>query len=192
MQLLGKTELTFFDTLTSEQKQERMKALCTEETPCIIVTRNQDVPDELLQASRESGMPLLRSSQTTTRLSSRLTNYLEGKLAPTTAVHGVLVDIYGVGVLITGQSGVGKSETALELVKRGHRLVADDSVEIRQEDEDMLVGSSPDLIEHLLEIRGLGIINVMTLFGAGQYEIISVLHLLLILKFGIKRKITIA
>ncbi len=169
-----------------------MKALCTEETPCIIVTRNQDVPDELLQASRESGMPLLRSSQTTTRLSSRLTNYLEGKLAPTTAVHGVLVDIYGVGVLITGQSGVGKSETALELVKRGHRLVADDSVEIRQEDEDMLVGSSPDLIEHLLEIRGLGIINVMTLFGAGQYEIISVLHLLLILKFGIKRKITIA
>lgn len=103
----------------------------------------------------------------TTRFSSHLTNYLESKLAPTTAIHGVLVDIYGVGVLITGKSGVGKSETALELVKRGHRLVADDCVEIRQEDMDTLIGNSPDLIEHLLEIRGLGIINVMTLFGAG-------------------------
>ena len=103
----------------------------------------------------------------TTRLSSRITNFLESKLAPTTAVHGVLVDIYGVGVLIIGKSGVGKSETALELVKRGHRLVADDCVEIRQEDDDTLIGSAPELIEHLLEIRGLGIINVMTLFGAG-------------------------
>ncbi|PAM92988.1 HPr(Ser) kinase/phosphatase, partial [Flavobacterium sp. IR1] len=101
------------------------------------------------------------------RLSSKLTNYLESKLSPMTAVHGVLVDIYGIGVLITGNSGVGKSETALDLVRRGHRLVADDSVEIRQENEDTLVGRSPELIQHLLEIRGLGIINVMTLFGAG-------------------------
>lgn len=167
VQLLGKTEITFFNTLTPQQKKERMEALCTDETPCIIVTRGQEVPPELLLASQESGVPLLCSTQKTTRLSSRLTNYLESKLAPTTAVHGVLVDIYGVGVMIMGSSGVGKSETALELVKRGHRLVADDSVEIRQEDEDTLVGSSPELIEHLLEIRGLGIINVMTLFGAG-------------------------
>lgn len=167
VQLLGKTEITFFNTLTAEQKKERMEALCTDETPCIIVTRGQEVPPELLLASQESGVPLLCSTQKTTRLASRLTNYLESKLAPTTAVHGVLVDIYGVGVMIMGSSGVGKSETALELVKRGHRLVADDSVEIRQEDEDTLVGSSPELIEHLLEIRGLGIINVMTLFGAG-------------------------
>ncbi|WP_379970455.1 HPr(Ser) kinase/phosphatase [Ectobacillus sp. sgz5001026] len=167
VQLLGKTEITFFNTLTAEQKKERMEALCTDETPCIIVTRGQEVPPELLLASQESNVPLLCSTQKTTRLASRLTNYLESKLAPTTAVHGVLVDIYGVGVMIMGSSGVGKSETALELVKRGHRLVADDSVEIRQEDEDTLVGSSPELIEHLLEIRGLGIINVMTLFGAG-------------------------
>lgn len=167
VQLLGKTELTFFHTLSPEQRIERMKALCTPETPCIIVTRGQEAPEELIAASRQANVPILLSSLKTTRLSSRLTNYLESKLAPTTAVHGVLVDIYGVGVLITGSSGVGKSETALELVKRGHRLVADDSVEIRQEDEDTLVGSSPELIEHLLEIRGLGIINVMTLFGAG-------------------------
>jgi HPr kinase/phosphorylase len=110
---------------------------------------------------------VLRSSFKTTRLSSHLTNFLESRLAPTTALHGVLVDIYGIGVLIMGKSGVGKSETALELVKRGHRLVADDCVEIRQEDQDTLVGNAPGLIEHLLEIRGLGIINVMTLFGAG-------------------------
>ncbi|MCP8970613.1 HPr(Ser) kinase/phosphatase [Ectobacillus ponti] len=167
VQLLGKTELTFFSTLEEDQRRDRMMALCTPDTPCIIVTRGEDVPPELLEASRLTGVPLLCSNQKTTRLSSRLTNYLESKLAPTTAIHGVLVDIYGVGVLITGSSGVGKSETALELVKRGHRLVADDSVEIRQEDEDTLVGSSPELIEHLLEIRGLGIINVMTLFGAG-------------------------
>ncbi|MDG4657163.1 HPr(Ser) kinase/phosphatase [Ectobacillus antri] len=167
VQLLGMTELTFFETLTPEQKRDRMNALCTPKTPCIIVTRGQQVPLELMEAACEANVPLLLSTQKTTRLSSRLTNYLESKLAPTTAVHGVLVDIYGVGVLITGSSGVGKSETALELVKRGHRLVADDSVEIRQEDEDTLIGSSPELIEHLLEIRGLGIINVMTLFGAG-------------------------
>src|SRR5690606_37130731 len=103
----------------------------------------------------------------TTRLSSQLTNFLDSKLAPTTAIHGVLLDIYGVGVLITGASGVGKSETALDLVYRGHRLVADDSVEIRQEHDESLIGSAPELIKHLLEIRGLGIINVMTLFGAG-------------------------
>ena len=122
----------------------------------------------------------MRSAMKTTRLSSHLTNYLESQLAPTTAIHGVLVDIYGIGVLITGQSGVGKSETALELVKRGHRLVADDCVEIRQED-DRLFGTPPELIQHLLEIRGLGIINVMTLFGAGavrSYKKISlVIHL---------------
>ena len=106
--------------------------------------------------------------RTTTRVISRITNFLEREFAPSTAVHGVLIDIYGVGVLITGQSGVGKSETALELVKRGHRLVADDNVEIKQEDYDTLVGSAPPLIEHMLEIRGLGIINIMTLFGAGS------------------------
>ena len=126
-----------------------------------------DIPVELIEASAREAVPVMRTKQKTTRFSGLLTNFLESKLAPTTAIHGVLVDIYGVGVLITGKSGVGKSETALELVKRGHRLVADDCVEIRQEDEDTLVGNSPELIEHLLEIRGLGIINVMTLFGAG-------------------------
>ncbi|GAA0318272.1 HPr(Ser) kinase/phosphatase [Bacillus carboniphilus] len=167
IQLLGKTELTFFNKLSTSEKRERMDRLCTDITPAIIVSRDLEVPEELIEASNRESVPLLTSTMKTTRLSSRLTNYLESKLAPSTAMHGVLVDVYGVGVLITGKSGVGKSETALELVKRGHRLVADDCVEIRQEDENTLVGNAPDLIEHLLEIRGLGIINVMTLFGAG-------------------------
>ncbi|MGG0719956.1 HPr(Ser) kinase/phosphatase [Robertmurraya massiliosenegalensis] len=167
VQLLGKTELTFIQKLDPEIRSERLERLCTDITPAIVVTRDLPVPDELIEASEREAVPVLRSKFKTTRFSSRLTNFLETKLAPTTAVHGVLIDIYGVGVLITGKSGVGKSETALELVKRGHRLVADDCVEIRQEDDDTLVGNSPELIEHLLEIRGLGIINVMTLFGAG-------------------------
>ncbi|MEH7305351.1 HPr(Ser) kinase/phosphatase [Neobacillus drentensis] len=167
IQLLGKTELSFFEMLSDAERASRMDRLCTDITPAIIVTRDIEVPIELIEASERESVPVLRVGMKTTRFSSRLTNYLESKLAPTTAVHGVLVDVYGIGVLITGKSGVGKSETALELVKRGHRLVADDCVEIRQEDQDTLVGNSPDLIEHLLEIRGLGIINVMTLFGAG-------------------------
>lgn len=177
LQLLGKTELSFISELDPETRMERLSMLCTDETPGIIVSRDIEVPKELLKASHKTGVPIMRSPVTTTRLSSRITNFLESRLAPTTAKHGVLVDIYGIGVLITGNSGVGKSETALELVKRGHRLVADDSVEIRQEDEDTLIGSAPELIQHLLEIRGLGIINVMTLFGAGairNYKKISI------------------
>ncbi|MER1985655.1 MAG: HPr(Ser) kinase/phosphatase [Solibacillus sp.] len=166
VQLLGKTELSFFEMLPEDVKHERMAKLCSDETPAIIISRGLNVPKELIKASNEYNVPVLVTKQTTTRFSSRLTNFLEGKLAPTTAVHGVLVDVYGIGVLITGKSGVGKSETALELVKKGHRLVADDSVEIRQESENFLVGSPPPLLENLLEIRGIGIIDVMTLFGA--------------------------
>jgi HPr kinase/phosphorylase len=181
VQILGKSELSFVSELDDDKRAVRLKSLCTDETPGIIISRDMDPPSELLAACEETGVPLLKSKLKTTRLASRLTNYLESMLAPTTAVHGVLVDIYGIGVLITGSSGVGKSETALELVKRGHRLVADDSVEIRQEDEDTLVGSAPELIQHLLEIRGLGIINVMTLFGAGAVRsfkrITLVIHL---------------
>jgi HPr kinase/phosphorylase len=167
IQLLGMTEITFSNRLSPEERKSRMDNLCSDITPGIVISRNLKVPDELIEASEEKSVPVMRTPMKTTRFSSRLTNYLEFKLAPATAIHGVLVDVYGVGVLITGKSGVGKSETALELVKRGHRLVADDCVEIVQEEEGSLIGHAPELIEHLLEIRGLGIINVMTLFGAG-------------------------
>lgn len=167
IQLLGRTELKFANGLSAEERLERFERLCGEETPCICISRGLEVPEELLQASQKSGVPILHSSLSTTKLSSKLTTYLEGRLAPVTTMHGVLVDVYGVGALLIGGSGIGKSETALELVKRGHRLIADDAVEIRQTQENQLIGSAPELIQHLLEIRGLGIINVMTLFGAG-------------------------
>lgn len=167
IQIIGKTEMNYFINLSEDNQRDRAERLCTDITPGLIVTNDMDIPETLMKAANMAGVPILRSPRATNRVIVRITNYLGAKFAPTTAVHGVLVDIYGVGVLITGQSGVGKSETALELVKRGHRLVADDSVEIRQEDYDTLIGSSPPLIEHLLEIRGLGILNIMTLFGAG-------------------------
>ena len=166
MQLLGKTELSFFDMLPKKDKLERMKRLCSQNTPGIVISRHLEVPEELILASNENHVPVMKTNLSTTKFSSRLTNFLESKLAPTTAVHGVLVDVYGIGVMLIGKSGVGKSETALELVKKGHRLVADDCVEIRQESENLLIGSPPPLLEHLLEIRGIGIINIMTLFGA--------------------------
>lgn len=166
VQLIGKTEHSFFDTLPSNLKKERMQRLCSQETPAIIISRGQEAPEELIQASNENNVPVLLTPMKTTRFSSRLTNYLESKLAPYVAMHGVLVDVYGIGVLIIGKSGVGKSETALELIKKGHRLIADDCVEIRQEAEDLLMGTPPPLLEHLLEIRGIGIIDIMTLFGA--------------------------
>jgi len=182
VQILGKTELTFFQTLTDEQKQERIARMMSDVTPCFIISRGQDIPEELLTKAEESSVPVLRSPLTTTILASRLTNFLENELAPTTTIHGVLVDVYGVGVLITGSSGIGKSETALELVKRGHRLVADDAVEIRQTADNQLYGSAPDLIKHLLEIRGIGIINVMTLFGAGAVRSVKKISIVMALE----------
>lgn len=165
VQLLGKTELSFYELLSEEIQIDRMNKLCSKETPAIIVSHDMEVPKALVEASNKHQVPVLTTKLPTTRFSSQLTNYLESRLAPSTAMHGVLVDIYGIGVLLTGKSGVGKSETALELIKKGHRLVADDCVEIRQEGES-LIGSAPPLINHLLEIRGLGIIDIMTLFGA--------------------------
>jgi HPr kinase/phosphorylase len=169
VQILGKTEIAFLRTLTAEERLARFTELCADVTPCFVVTRGLEAPMELITASESKHMPVpvLSSPLPTTIIASRITTYLEGMFAPSTTVHGVLVDVYGVGMLITGASGIGKSETALELVKRNHRLVADDAVEIRQTSDGQLYGSAPELIRHLLEVRGLGIINVMTLFGAG-------------------------
>ncbi|WP_342514562.1 HPr(Ser) kinase/phosphatase [Sporosarcina sp. FSL K6-1522] len=170
VQLLGKTELSFFAELEESERLDRMRRLCSSNTPAIIVAHGMEVPVELVTAAEETGISVLKTDIPTTRFSGMLTNYLGGRLAPMTAVHGVLVDIYGIGVLITGKSGVGKSETALELVKRGHRLVADDLVEIRQVAKNVLIGNAPKLLEHMLEIRGVGIVDMMTLFGASAVK----------------------
>lgn len=168
IQLFGMAETSYLESLSSEQKRSLFDKLCTPRTPAFVIARSLPAPVELLEIASERGIPVLSSKLKTTRLSVYITNFLETELAPIKTMHGVLVDIYGIGVLIRGKSGVGKSETALELVQRGHRLVADDSVEIRQLDGITLIGRSPKLIEHLLEIRGLGIVNVMDLFGAGS------------------------
>lgn len=123
VQLLGKTELSFFDMLPRDVQFDRMNKLCSQDTPAIIISHDMEVPEALFVASNEHHVPVLSTKMATTRFSSMLTNYLESQLAPTTAVHGVLADIYGIGVLITGKSGVGKSETALELVKKGTVLL---------------------------------------------------------------------
>lgn len=181
LQMIGQTEMAYYMQLSPKEKIHRTMNLCTEVTPGIIVSRGMDVPEEFIQAANECHVPILQSDQSTTYMMSQITDFLKPHFMPSIAVHGVLVDIYGVGVLIKGKSGIGKSEIALELVKRGHRLVADDRVEIRQMDGKRLIGSSPPLIKHLIEIRGLGIIDVKLLFGAhsvlNQKEISFIINL---------------
>ena len=167
IQLFGMTEVSYAHQLTKKDLQDVAEKLRASKTPCLVIARDLKVPAELEKSAKANNIPILLSSLPTTRLSSKMTDYLEGKLAERRAMHGVLVDIYGLGVLITGDSGVGKSETALELIKRGHRLIADDRVEVWQQDEQTVVGEAPQILRHLLEIRGIGIIDVMNLFGAG-------------------------
>jgi HPr kinase/phosphorylase len=133
----------------------------------VLIGRNLTPPDEFLDCARQNNVPVLMSGLTTTKLSHKITLYLDEILSPSISRHGGLMDVYGVGIFITGESGVGKSETALELVKRGHRFVADDVVEIRMLSDETLIGRSPDIIRHMMEIRGLGIIDVSVLYGMG-------------------------
>lgn len=142
--------------------------LANPDLPCLVVTRGLKVPPALAAACRRRRVPLLRTSLDTADFVGELAFLLEERLAPFVRLHGVLVDVYGLGVLIQGEAGIGKSECALELVKRGHILVADDVVEVRQKHGDVLVGSCPDALRHYLEVRGLGIIDVKLLFGVGS------------------------
>ena len=167
IQLLGITEISFSKDLTHDQMTEYMTRMCTPQTPCFVISTNLPIPAELKQAAEDAKIPILGTHLTSSQILSNMTSYLLGRLAPRKSLHGVLVDISGVGVLITGDSGVGKSETALELVRRGHRLVADDRVEVYARDEQTLVGTAPAILQHLMEIRGIGIIDVSTLYGPG-------------------------
>jgi HPr kinase/phosphorylase len=189
VQMLGRTEVSFLSMLSNDVRKQRVHELCQyKATPCIIVTRGLEVPDEIIEEASNQDLPLLRSMLPTTIFASKLTDFLAKKLAPFTSIHGVLVDVYGIGILITGSSGIGKSETALELVKRGHRLIADDAVEIRQTADHVLTGNAPELIRHLLEIRGVGIINVMTLFGAGAVRNVTNISLVIQLEVWQEQK----
>lgn len=167
IQLLGITETSFAKDLAHEQLTKYMTKMCTPQTPCFVISTNLPVPKELQTAAEAANIPILGTHLTSSQILSNMTSYLLGRLAPRKSMHGVLVDINGVGVLITGDSGVGKSETALELVRRGHRLVADDRVEVYARDEQTLIGTAPAILKHLMEIRGIGIIDVSTLYGTG-------------------------
>ncbi|MEA5004180.1 MAG: HPr(Ser) kinase/phosphatase [Christensenella sp.] len=168
IQLFGMVEMTYLQTLDPQTRLERLDRFFSHPIPCVLIGRNLTPPDEFLECARKYDVPVLMSGLTTTKLSHKTSIYLDELLAPVISRHGGLMDVYGVGMFITGDSGVGKSETALELVKRGHRFVADDVVEIHKLSDDTLVGQSPDIIRHMMEIRGLGIIDVSVLYGMGS------------------------
>ena len=166
LQLVGMKEWSYLKTMTANNRYSVFANIFREETPAVIVARGLEIPEEMLQAAKENGVAVLQGRNSTSSLSGDMSWYLNSQLAERTSVHGVLVDIYGMGVLIQGDSGIGKSETALELVKRGHRLVADDRVDVYAKDEGTLWGEPAEILLHLLEIRGVGIIDVMSLYGA--------------------------
>ena len=166
LQIIGYVEYSYMNSLTEEVKKDRYEKLLSYPIPGIVFCREL-VPDDLFkQTAIKHNVPLLMTKQATSAFMAEIIRWMNVKLAPCIAIHGVLVDVYGVGVLITGESGIGKSEAALELIKRGHRLVSDDSVEIRKVSEETLIGSAPDVTKHFIELRGIGVIDVKALFGA--------------------------
>ena len=170
IQIIGKMEFAYLSTIDEKTRRERLQLLFAQRIPALIITRELPYFADMLELAKEYEVPLLRSKESTSNFIAGLIAFLNLTLAPRITRHGVLIEIYGEGVFITGESGVGKSETAIELVKRGHRLVADDAVEIRKVSNISLVGSSPDNIRHFLELRGIGIINARRLFGIGAVK----------------------
>lgn len=165
LQVLGLTEISYVRSVTPEARGRGLEMLCALEPSAIAVTRGLEVPEELVKAGDLHNVPVFSTPLMSSVFITRVTKFLEDRLAPTTSVHGVLIDVLGVGILLLGKSGIGKSEAALDLVLRGHRLVADDIVEIRKRPPDTIYGSGSEIIKHHMEIRGLGIINIKDLFG---------------------------
>ena len=169
LQVFGKSEMTFLKAMKLEDRRRVFDNLLRCEIPALIIARNMEIFPELLEIARKHGRTLLRSELNTVELTSQIIDYQNRALAPQITRHGVLMNINGQGVLLLGESGIGKSETAIELLKRGHRLVADDAVEIRRV-SDSLYGTAPELIRHYIEIRGIGVIDVQQLFGMGSVQ----------------------
>jgi HPr kinase/phosphorylase len=165
LQIIGNTEMAYFRTLTAAQQEEVIRRICGVGMACVVVTRNLEVPELLLKEADEKGIPLFRTPLRSFDFIEWVTKFLEEKLAASTSIHGVLIDVFGVGVLILGKSGIGKSECALDLILRGHRLVADDMVHIQRRSPTSVLGSGFEVIRHHMEIRGLGIIDIRSLFG---------------------------
>lgn len=170
IQLIGNAEIHYLRSLGEEESENRLRALVNARPVAIVLTSGHSVPPALKETCAAVGVPLFRTAEKTSPLMAALIASLNVHLAPRITRHGVLVDVYGEGILILGDSGVGKSETAIELVKRGHRLIADDAVEIKRVSSKALVGSAPDIIRHYVELRGIGIVDVRRLFGMGAVK----------------------
>ncbi|HAX72223.1 MAG TPA: HPr kinase/phosphorylase [Firmicutes bacterium] len=170
VQIIGTKEWLYLQKLTPELRKERCKILFISNTPVIIFSKNFEVPVEMIELANEHHVPILRSTKETTVLHTSISNYLEEALSPVQSLHGVLVDVNGIGVCIIGKSSIGKSETALELINRGHQLIADDRVDIFEKEPGLVVGRAPELLRQFIEIRGIGIINVVEMFGARAYR----------------------
>ncbi|MBZ9688347.1 HPr(Ser) kinase/phosphatase [Clostridium estertheticum] len=164
VQLIGMAEWSFLDCMEVELRKKRINKYFKLDPLCVIFTRHLEPHTEILNAAKGNGQWVLRTKLISTRFISKLTNYLDTKLAPETRLHGVLVDVYGIGILLSGESGIGKSECALELIKRGHRLIADDAVDIKEID-GILMGSCPYITSGMLEVRGMGIIDIPAIYG---------------------------
>lgn len=165
VQIIGYVEQEYIRQMPQERKVEMYDKLLSSQIPCLVYSRNQDPDEDMVNRCVHYGVPCLVSEKSTSDLMAEVIRWLKVKLAPCISIHGVLVDVFGEGVLIMGESGIGKSEAALELIKRGHRLVTDDVVEIRKVSDETLVGSAPEITRHFIELRGIGIIDVKTLFG---------------------------
>ena len=164
--VLGETEITYLNSLSAEQRQSSLEKFFSYDLPCIFVTKGQEAPPELLDLARARGVPVLRTKLKTAEFYRRVKPILEEAFAPRTTLHGSLADVYGVGLLFVGRSGIGKSECVLDLVERGHRLVADDVVQVTRRGNDVLIGRGHELAAHHMEIRGIGLIDIPALFGA--------------------------
>ncbi len=167
IQVMGNAEYYYLQSCTKEERYDKLESLFERKIPCIILSKNIEPFEELIEISQKYDVPLFKSNKLTSQLVNDLVTYLNRKLAPFTTIHGVLLEVSGIGVLITGHSGMGKSETAMELIHRGHRLIADDNV-IAKRIQDEIIGTSPDKIMHFMEIRGVGIIDVRSMFGVGS------------------------
>ena len=165
VQIIGNVEYTYMQTLTEERRVYIYEMLLKHPIPCMVFCRGIEPGDVFLKKAVESNVPVFSASKPTSDFSAEIIRWMNVKLAPCISIHGVLVDVYGVGVLIMGESGIGKSEAALELIKRGHRLVTDDVVEIRKVSDETLVGSAPDVTKNFIELRGIGIVDVKSMFG---------------------------
>ncbi len=170
LQILGKVENSYLEDMSEEERYSHLKNFFQKKVPAVIITRGLQVSPEMLKLAQEYKTPILRTNISTSAFMSALIAFLNVELAPRITRHGVLVEVYGEGILILGESGVGKSEAAVELMKRGHRLVADDAVEIKKVSSKSLVGSSPEIIRHFIEIRGIGIVDVKKIFGMGAVK----------------------